>query len=262
MWFKQLCPAAVVLIALSAGCGSLQRPAIRDVHMRITGLDWQGVSLAFDVAVDNPYPIALNSPKITYALDLEEHEFAKSEAPISTDIPARSVGKATLPIRLDYVEVWKSVAALAEAPEVRYRLRAEILLAAMGQSHEVPIKHEGTVPVLRMPTFTPGKVSFTDVSLSGAAVELPIQVSNPNIFALDLRELGWELSLGEAQVGSLSATSLEPIAARGTGTIMLTGRITAGGALRRVMAGSGLGPIKLGHTGAIQTPYGAVPIGG
>ena len=99
MTFKQFSFAAAIL-PRSADCGALQRPTVRDVHVRITGLDLQGASLAFDVNIDSPYPFAMHGPKFIYALDIEDRQFLKSEAPVDASLPAHGVGTATLPVRL------------------------------------------------------------------------------------------------------------------------------------------------------------------
>ena len=60
--------AAMVLAVLMAGCASLDiagRPEVRAVRPRITGIDFGGVDLAFDVDVNNPYPMAIRSPGFT-----------------------------------------------------------------------------------------------------------------------------------------------------------------------------------------------------
>jgi LEA14-like dessication related protein len=248
-------------IALVSGCSSLQRPEIRAVRPHVTGIDLQGVSITFDVDIHNPYPIALRAPRFQYGIDIEDAEFIKSQAPVEVDLPAGQVGTATLPARLEYLQLWRTYRSLADATEVKYRLRGTVPISALGQTHELPLSHSGTFPVLRLPKIDVGKVDFSDVSLSKAKANVSATIHNPNVFAVGAKGLGYALVLGDTSVGSLSAETLESIPAGGTGELRLSGEITARAALTRILQGGGFSDARLTPTGTIQTPFGPVDLG-
>ncbi len=255
---QRLAMASVVLVA--AGCSSMKRPEIRQVRPRITAIDLQGVSLDFDVDVSNPYPVALRTPKFDYAVDVEETEFIRSHAPVEVDLPALHGGTVTLPARFGYTELWRTFSALKDAAEVKYRLRGTFMLSALGENVELPLSHTGTVPVLRLPAVSIDKVDVAELSLSSAKVMVDASLKNPNVFPLGMEQLGYVLRLGDVPVGSVSASTIESIAAGATGKLSLAGQITARSALTKLVSGSGLGQPSVSLAGAIQTPYGAVPV--
>jgi LEA14-like dessication related protein len=246
--------------ALLGGCNSLQRPEIRDVRPHATGIDLQGVNLTFDVDIHNPYPIALRAPRFQYAIDIEDAEFIKSQAPVEIDVPAGKVGTATLPARLEYVQLWRTYRSLADATEVKYRLRGTVPISVLGQTHELPLSHSGTFPVFRLPKIDVRKVDFSEVSLSKATATVAATMHNPNAFALGAKGLGYALVLGDTPVGSLSAATLESIPAGGSGQLELTGEITARNVLARILQGGGFGDAEVTPTGTIQTPFGPVTL--
>ena len=245
-------------LALATGCSS--RPEIRAVRPHVTGIDLQGVSLTFDVDIDNPYPIALRAPRFQYGIDIEEAEFIKSQAPVELDVPAGQVGTATLPARLEYAQLWRTYQSLANANEVKYRLRGTIPVSALGQTHELPLSHSGTLPVFRLPRIDVNKVDFSETTLSKAKATVAATIRNPNAFALGAKGLGYALLLGDTPLGTLSAATLESIPAGGTGELKLSGEITARSALARILQGGGFSDARVTPTGTIETPYGPVKL--
>lgn len=255
---------AVMIATLAfagGGCASFDRPTVRATRLRIAGIDVRGVNLAFEADVHNPYPVGIRGPQFRYALDIEENEFAKSQFPATADLPAQQVGTVVLPLRVEYVSLWKAIQSLGEAPEARYKLRATIAFTVLGEKCELPMSHEGRFPVWRMPRFRPGRPEFSGVSLSGAALNMPVDVHNPNVFAIDLKSAGYELRLGEVQVAGLTASTAGPIAGGADGRLTLSGRVTGRSILGRIMEGGDLGGAVVKPIGAVQTPYGVVQLG-
>ena len=251
--------AAVCL--LSSGCAALgPRPEVRDVRARITSIDLQGVALAFDVDVNNPYPVALKTPRFRYGIDIQDTPFVESDQDAKVELPAGKVGTATLPVRLSYKDLWKLYTALSDAADVDYRLRGAFLVDALGQSFELPISHDGKFPVLRRPTFTIKGLEVGKPTLSSAAVTLEMDVHNPNVFDVDVSSLGYAALLGDVQVGQISASTLDRVPAGGAGKLNLTGEITARSALLGLLRGESLGDASVSPIGVLKTPYGSVDL--
>ena len=252
------CLAAAAL-GLSAGCAGLgPRPEIRDLRARITGIDLQGVGLAFDVDVYNPYPVALQTPRFRYGIDIQDAPFVESESDVKVALPARQVGTATLPVRLAYRDLWRIYSALSDSAEVAYRLRGTFLISALGQSFELPLSHDGTFPVLRRPTFTVKGLDLAKPTLSGAAMTLKAEIHNPNVFELDVTELGYVVQIGDVQAGRVEASTIGEVPAGGTGNLTLTGEVTAREALLELLRGESLGAARVSPSGLVRTPYGSV----
>ena len=109
---------AILLAVLIAGCASLdvlRRPDVRAVRPRITGVDFRAVDLAFDVDVNNPYPVPIKSPEFRYGLDIEGVEFLEATGSSRIDLPALSIGTVTVPVRLPYANLWRTLKNLGGA---------------------------------------------------------------------------------------------------------------------------------------------------
>jgi LEA14-like dessication related protein len=245
-----------------ASCASLDfvgKPEVRAVRPRVNGIDFRGVDLAFDVDVDNPYPVAIRSPEFRYGLDIEGAEFLESTESSKIDLPGSGTGTVTLPVRLPYANLWRTFKNLAGAAEVPYTLHGEIVTSALGQSFALPLKHSGTFPVLRPPTLSDLSVQLSDVSLRGAKIVADAAMKNPNAFALSLKDLGYVLNVGGEQIGGLTASTAETIGAGETGHVRLTGAISAADAVAKIVKG-GIGSARLALSGSVGTPYGPAKV--
>ena len=250
-----------VVCLLSSGCASVGlRPEVRDVRARITSIDLQGVGLAFDVDVNNPYPVALKTPRFRYGIDIQDTPFVESDQDAKVDLPAGKVGTATLPVHLSYKDLWKLYQALSDAADVDYTLRGAFLVDALGQSFELPLSHSGKFPVLRRPTFSIKGLDVGKPTLSSAAVTLETEIRNPNVFDIDVSGLGYAAQIGDVQIGRINASTLGKVVAGGAGKLNLTGEITARSALAGLLGGESLGDAHITPIGVLKTPYGSVDL--
>lgn len=251
----------ILFIGLIPGCATLpgvDRPEIQAVHPRITGIDFQGVNLDFDVDVYNPYPVAIRTPRFRYGLDVEGSNLFDSETASGLDLPARAVGTTVLPVRLAYSDLLSHYRTLADAPEANYRLHGALLLSSLGQSFELPLSHEGTFPILRPPTFSDVKFQLADVSLTKAKFNIDAAVNNPNIFTLGLEDLGYVLKLGDIKLGGLTAATDGSLDPGGTGRMSLSGEASVANTLFNLLVGGTAGQAQILPSGSIRTPYGKV----
>ena len=253
---------AVVLLIAAGGCAQVERmmgrPTVMGVRPRITDISLSDVSLAFDVDVSNPYPVALKSPKFRYGMDLFGSKFLDAQEATGASLPASGVGTVSLPVKLSYASLADIYKQAAGAKEIPYKLDAALLLPVMGESIELPFSHSGKVPVLQRPTFSNIKVDVADVSFTSAKLSVEADMLNPNVFALGVKELGYLLKLGDVQVGDLVASTADTISAEGSGRVKLNGKISAASAVMRLLQGKDLGLPLITPSGEIETPYGRV----
>lgn len=242
-----------------AGCGSLavDRPTVEAVRVRVTGLSFEAVDLAFDVDVRNPYPIAIRTPRFEYGMDLEGARlFEGLEHPTGLELPAQAVGTAVLPVRLTYSELVTAFSRLFEVNQAGYRLHGALLLDAMGKTHELPVSHEGTFPVPHAPRFSNASVEPGEKSLSGVTLAVSADVENPNVFEIDIARLGYALQLGEVSVADVAGRTAAPLPAGGKGKVSLEARVSGLQAVQQVLGGGSLGDPTLVPVGSIGTPFG------
>lgn len=238
--------------------GSVEKPRVESISPRITGLDLQGVNLAFDVGVLNPYSVPIKSPQFRYGLDVQGAEFLNSETTSQLDLPAKGVGTVTLPVRLEFLDLWQSYQRLKDAAEIPYTLRGALVFSPFGQTVELPLQKSGVFPVLRMPSFSDIQVEPGKVSMGSAQVSMKASVLNPNVFALGLEDLGYKVRLGDIELGSLKVSTLKEVQPGGKEQLSLTGALSGFEAIQQLLSGGSLGTAQILPSGLLKTPYGKV----
>jgi LEA14-like dessication related protein len=266
MLWKRTVPFFLILtpvLALSVACAtltSLERPEIRAVRPRITGIDFQGLNLVFDIDVNNPYPVSIRTPRFRYGIDIEGSKLFDSEAASNIDLPAMRVGTVPVPVRLSYSDLLSMHQEVSGLPEVDYRLHGALIFPVLGRSFELPVSHNGTVPILKPPAFSDIKFRVDSVSLTGARINIDAAMKNPNVFALGIEDLGYVLKLGDTKIGGLTARTNDMLGAGETERISLSGGISVAGALSNQIRDGAFGDAKIVPSGSIQTPHGGVKL--
>ncbi len=254
--------AIIVLLSIViSGCSLLEnirQPEILSVRPKITGIDFDAISLAFDVDVNNPYPIPIRAPRFRYGLDIQGNEFFKGDAESGVDLPAAKVGTLTLPVQLSYKDLWRTFQGLSDAKEVDYTLNGALMFSALGKSFELPLSHSGKFPVLRPPAFSNIKASLSEVSLTRAKIAVDADVNNPNVFDLGVQGLGYVLKVGGEEIGGLTASTGGMVGSGETSRLALVGEMPVASSLLRLIRGGKLSDAMITPSGSIQTPYGPV----
>ena len=247
---------ALVVVGAS-GC-SWMAPEVVGLRPRIDSIDLQGVNLAFDIDVKNPYFTAIKAPRFRYALAIEGSEFISDQSKKGINLPGREVGTATLPVRVGYLDLWNSFRNLAGANKADFGLSGALQFDVAGREFELPFSHEGTMPIFQAPKLSVVEFKKPEVTMGGAAIDLAADISNPNIFGIGVDDLGYVLQMGDIQIGGLTVSSLREIAAGGTGRLNFTGKISAWDAIQGVLSGAKVGSVSLLPSGKVKTPYGDV----
>ena len=271
MYRRYLPLIAALPLAALAGCdaqflqdllGSIEaKPTIEAIRPRIARLDFKGVDLAFDVDVKNPYGVPLKSPVFEYGLLIDGADFMKSTAGTKVDLPANKIGTLTLPMRVGYLDLWKSVQSMKDKPEVPYTFQGALVVPVAGKTFKLPLKKSGAFPVLRIPKIAVRGIETANVSLGSAKLKINAALTNPNIFALNAGDLGYNLKLGELSLAGIKLDTPKGVAPGQTESLALTAEITGLQAVRQLLKGAKLGGASLKPTGAIKTEkYGTIKL--
>ena len=252
--------ATLAFMAVITSCATFgtRRPEVRAVRPRITGIDFFGITMAFDVDVYNPNIFKIRSPRLKYAMNIEGSRLFASEITSPINLPARGEGMVTFPVRVSYLDLLRTYETLVHAPEANYSLDGAFVFPITGSSMELPFSHRGSFPILRPPEFSDIKVHLTDVSPTNAKINIDALVKNPNVVPLGIENLGYALKFGDIQLGDLVSTSTGTLAPGQSERVSLAGEASAVSALLNIVKGGIPGETTIIPRGSLQTPYGAV----
>ena len=213
-YFSRL--ACLLVLAGLTACSSLQQIAevqkpkasVSDASLGALSLDQATVLV--DVVVINPNPFTLKTAGFDLNMAIDTHQLASLSQPdTSLSIPANGRNKIQLPVTLKFKDVISAVGSLANKNSLDYSLdgTVKVNVPVLGDI-SLPLSFTGSLPVPRMPEISFKSVSLESISLSGARMNIDFDVTNRNIFDINLKDLNYNLM---AEGKSLTGGSLKTI---------------------------------------------------
>ena len=197
----------LILIAVSvlllSGCESLRdvvdaihRPEVRIDAAELEALSFSGLTLRFDVEIRNPNPIGISLSDFDYELQIEGTPFVSGEVDEKISIAARDRSIVALPVELGFEELVKTIRELEDREEAAYRLSSGFSfdLPVLGRVR-IPVSKEGSVPILRFPGIQIRSLRLNTISLSGASLDLELEMRNRNNFKIFIESLEYRFQV-------------------------------------------------------------------
>lgn len=175
---------------------SVQKPGISISDVNISGLSLQNIELLFDVEVDNPNPLSIDLDSYEYDFLIGQNSFVKGSQTVDTEILASSKSIVQVPISFTFQELYDIFGSLKDQDETTYTLdtKVGVNVPVLGLM-ELPVKKEGTLPVVKPPSISLGKLSVKDLSFTKADLELELKIDNPNAFGLIMNTLDYAVDI-------------------------------------------------------------------
>ena len=191
------------LLALQ-GCDTLnvkralesQSPTVSVAGQRLTHLDFQQATVAFDIQVDNPNPIGLSLAGLDYDLKLAGHSFASGRQNKRMQLKAAGPSNFQLPLSMRFSEIYQGLKELKGKNEVPYELTTGLMIDVplLGKLR-YPVSTSGTLPLPRLPRVKLQSLTLEKLNYSGATLALKLKVDNPNGFAVALDKLRYDFKV-------------------------------------------------------------------
>jgi LEA14-like dessication related protein len=266
--------AAVLAAVALAGCGHKQkitpapvpveRPIISLTGAKVEKLDFGGLQLSFGCAIDNPNPFHLAVARVRYALALEGRNAAAGTIATPLEIaPAAPEGAGrgaiVVPVTVRFSDVPAFASLIQGDREAEYALGGEVVFETPAGPVAVPIAQAGRVAMPRAPRFHAGKVQLRSASPREVVLEVPLDVTNPNAFALPAGRISYALLMSNKEVAKAEVVVHEPIAGGGSAALAMPIKISmlkAGKAAARLMLP--FASLDVGVRG--QAEFGGVPV--
>lgn len=218
-------------------------PVIAFEAVKAEGLGFGGARLAFRARAENPGPTPISVVAIDYAVDVEGARAAQGTTPAALAIAgatAEGPGSAavTLPVELRFTAVPGIARVFKEDREAAYTLHGSVTFLTPTGELRVPMSHSGRMAVPRPPTFQVEKVLLRSASPREVALEMRMDVRNPNAFELPAGHIGCGLLLSGKEVVRADLEIVEPIAGGGSASVAVPLRISvlkAGKAAARLL---------------------------
>lgn len=258
--------ALTSILALS-GCAALnqlaasafEKPKLTFRSATLQSLDLEGATLGFQFDLENPNGFGLTLARLGYGVEVEGTRIAAGDMPGGLKIPAAGKAPVTFPVRVRYRDVPGIVSLLGRQQEsIRYKLGGTVGVSTPVGVVDLPISHEDSLKLPRLPAFTLEGLSVRSVSLSDLALDVKVRVKNPNAFAIPSGTIDSAVSLAGSQVGRIDGRALAAVPAQGSTVLTIPLKVDlvrAGRAASELMRGA---PVDVGMHGTAD--LGGLPV--
>lgn len=189
-----------------------QKPQVSVVDQRLTGLDFEKVSIAFGIQVDNPNPIGIDLQGLDYDLKLGGHSFVAGKQDKQMNIAASGSSRIELPLSMTFKEIEKGLSGLKGKEQVPYELTTGLLIRVpLLGTVRYPVVSQGVLPIPQLPKLALKGIKLKSVSITGATLALSLLVDNPNNFNVALNALNYDLTINGKHWASGNSQALGDI---------------------------------------------------
>ncbi len=147
-----------VLMALVSvsfmGCDSLHKtfgldkPSAQLKNIKFADADASFANLVFDVEIYNPYPAGLPLTNLTYNITGNETNLLSGTTALQTSIAAKGKTMVSLPVKVNYLDLFKSVKGIRPGSTISYKADATLTTAPpLIGNFDIPLKKEGQMDI-------------------------------------------------------------------------------------------------------------------
>jgi LEA14-like dessication related protein len=180
--------------------GSIENPDVRISKTKIAGLSFDQVDLLFDIEIVNPNPIGISLAGFDYDLILNSNSFLKGKQNKHLEIKANDVAVIQLPLSLLFNNIFKTYQSLKNEDKISYSLRTGLSfdLPVLGPVR-IPVSTSGDVPTIKLPAIRLQSLKLERLTLTGAELDLAININNPNSWGIILNSMDYGLNINQAK---------------------------------------------------------------
>ncbi len=204
-----LISVAVLLTGCASLEGLLQKPTASFSSMNLRQADLLKSTAVFNFDVHNPNPVPILASRITYDLKLNGRHFISGDLDRGMTLAAGKTSRLQVPVTIQYLDLFDSLSQLWKTQGADYALTGGFAVGPF----TIPFRAHGDFDLPKMPKMSLENVKIEQLSVSGARLRCRLKMDNPNAFALLLKRLDYQFSLGGISFSRASAISHGPIAA-------------------------------------------------
>jgi LEA14-like dessication related protein len=217
-----------LILLLFLGCAALQQianiqePKLDVQNVRFTGMSFEDIDLAFDIKIKNPNPLSATLAALDYDFQINDASFLKGQQEKQISILANGESTVEIPLTLNFKDLYNTFQALKNQDSSAYKLMCGLSfnLPVLGPTR-IPVSKSGNLPNLKLPDVSIGSLKLNKISLTGADLDLKLNVKNANTFSFLLNKLNYDFAVnGKTWVKGLSQKQMQ-VKEKGESTISI-----------------------------------------
>lgn len=249
---------ATCCLLFAWGC-AFQKPSLKFKKVELQEADFEGATLGVVYTLKNPNPVGLRVSSVEYRLEIENHLVVSGRPPKGLRVAARGSSDLVFPARFRYQDLGMVAQVLFRQKQARYQASGKIGIGTPLGVVSIPLSYSGTFPVPQAPRFSFRSPRLGNLSLMGAQMIIPVQIVNPNAFALPIKELSTRISIAGNNVGNILLSLPKPLAAGESKEIEIPVSVKFREVGLAVSQSLHKGKIPIQLAGEIRTPNSQLP---
>lgn len=238
----------IVLLSQFFSCATLkqianvQKPVVGVQGVRLTGMSFDALNLAFELKITNPNPISLSLAGFDYDFQIDDVSFLKGKQTKEMSIKSGGESIVDIPLSLNFNDLYSTYQSLKNQDSTKYKILCGLSfnLPVLGATR-VPVSSAGMLPNLKVPEISVGSLRLNNISLNKADLELKLNVKNANNFGFLVNKLNYNFAVnGATWAKGLSDKQLK-VTEKGEGTIAIPislNFIEMGSSVYKIVSGS------------------------
>ena len=207
----------ILMLMQLFGCATLQQlaniqqPTVDVQNVRFTGMSFDALDLAFDLKITNPNPISASLAGFEYDFQIADASFLKGNQDKQLTLQANGESILEIPLTLNFKDLYNTFQALKNQDSSAYKLVCGLSfnLPVLGPTR-IPVSKSGSLPNLKLPDVSIGSLKLNKISLTGADLDLKLNVKNANTFSFLLNKLNYDFAVnGKTWVKGLSQNQMQ-----------------------------------------------------
>ena len=263
----------LVLLSLSAalvlsGCKLLedffktafQQPGFTFKNVALTDISLGGLTLDTVWVLDNPNSVGLSLAAVDYALFIDNKQVLAGAPAQGLQIPAKGATDLHFPAGIKFLDLVGVIETFLTKDQAAWRAEGSLGVQTPVGIIKLPLAKEGQFEVPKVPQVAFGNPRVSNITLQGATIEFPLNVTNRNTYALPVGGVVGTLSLAGAPLGTLSTGDLGAMDGKGTRQVTLPLQVnffSAGLAVARAVQGQNA---QVSFNAKVQSGPTALPI--
>jgi LEA14-like dessication related protein len=184
---------SILLIATLYGCAvvgglfgraGIKQPTAEFTSVELADVGFDRANLLFNITVANPNGVGLRLARFDYDFAINGSTLVKGDQSQETELAAHAESVIKLPVTIEFDDVYRIYASLKDADTAGYGLACGLSfrIPVLGNVR-IPIRREGTFPLIKRPTVRVDALRIKRMTLTGAELGLMLRVTNPNAFS-------------------------------------------------------------------------------
>lgn len=203
MRFLRFTSVVFILLALLQGCSQMnlnsvvKEPSVQvqNIAVRDVNLDSVGLDLIMKVTNPNSYTLALAG--YDYRIRFNDQQLVEGSTNEGFRVAANASNQIKVPFKVGFKDVMKLLDSMGDSNTLHYEVDADMRLdAPVLNLFNIKSHKKGDITIPKLPEVSFGELKVKSFNFSEASFELAMQITNPNDFGLDVKDLDYQFSMG------------------------------------------------------------------